>query len=116
MSLCDACLSPGACCKRMVLNSSLYGPGLGPQSRESAEHLALRLALPFFPARQREDGIWEWACTELQPDGRCGAYEDRPQVCRDYAAGSDALCVHYWPDPDDIGIAKRASSHVVTPA
>ena len=29
-------------------------------------------------------------CPHLQPDNRCGIYQTRPQICRDYAA--DALC------------------------
>lgn len=29
-------------------------------------------------------------CPHLLPDNRCAVYEDRPQVCRDYAA--DELC------------------------
>lgn len=29
-------------------------------------------------------------CPHLTPDNRCGIYEDRPKVCRDY--GADELC------------------------
>lgn len=29
-------------------------------------------------------------CRHLLPDGRCGDYNNRPQVCRDFKA--DALC------------------------
>lgn len=50
----------------------------------------------FRPAAQREDGTWNWQCTALdEATGRCTIYEDRPSLCRDYAAGSDGLCVHY---------------------
>ncbi|MBE7560327.1 YkgJ family cysteine cluster protein [bacterium] len=28
-------------------------------------------------------------CRYLQPDGRCGVYDRRPQVCRDYGLGED---------------------------
>jgi Fe-S-cluster containining protein len=67
-----------------------------PMSREEAEHLVLRHRLPFTPTAQRPDGIWYFACTQLQRDGRCGIYDGRPQVCRDFREGSDPLCVHYW--------------------
>lgn len=30
-------------------------------------------------------------CSRQLPDGRCGDYENRPQVCRDFKA--DAFCV-----------------------
>lgn len=109
MSLCDVCLSPGACCKRMVLSTAGTGNGLGPMSYEKAEHLGLHNSLPFVPAHQREDGIWEWSCTALQRDGRCGIYETRPQLCRDFVAGSDPLCVHYWPDPDSTELVKESA-------
>ena len=29
-------------------------------------------------------------CPHLLPDNRCGVYEDRPKVCRDYSA--DEIC------------------------
>ena len=38
---------------------------------------------------------WRWFCTWLMPDGRCGNYEIRPQLCRDYQPLADGLCVHY---------------------
>jgi Fe-S-cluster containining protein len=35
-----------------------------------------------------EDGTWyllvHTTCQHLQPDNRCGIYETRPQICRDY--------------------------------
>ena len=35
-----------------------------------------------------EDGTWyllvHTRCKHLQPDNRCGIYETRPQICRDY--------------------------------
>lgn len=101
MSLCDVCMSPGACCKRLNLSSPV-NPDVGAaMSRESAEHMVLRNGLPFIPTHQAADGTWAYACTQLQPDGRCGIYEARPQLCRDYLPGSDRLCVHYW-DADEL--------------
>jgi Fe-S-cluster containining protein len=36
----------------------------------------------------KDEGSWfllvENICTHLQPDGRCGIYFERPQICRDY--------------------------------
>ena len=32
---------------------------------------------------------FECRCLELTRDGRCGIYEDRPRVCRDYEPGND---------------------------
>lgn len=38
-----------------------------------------------------EDGDWyvqfATACRNLEPDNRCGIYETRPQICREYKAG-----------------------------
>ena len=45
----------------------------------------------------------EWAllintpCTHLQPDGGCGIYQDRPQICRDY---SNDYCEYDAPAED----------------
>lgn len=103
MSMCDVCLSPGACCRRMSLSGGNPVANIaGPMSRERAEHLALHHGLPFVPGEQKLDGTWYYSCTQLQKDGRCGIYEERPDLCRRYDAGSDPLCVHYWGDPADV--------------
>lgn len=38
-----------------------------------------------------EEGEWyvqmATSCQNLLPDGRCGIYETRPQICREYKAG-----------------------------
>ena len=110
MSLCDVCLSPGACCQRMALSSSLIrrvwmpggeGRAHDPMSRDRAEHLMIAAGLPFIPSHQQANGVWRYGCTQLQPNGRCGAYEERPQVCRDFKPGSDPLCVHSWAEGGD---------------
>lgn len=98
--MCDVCLSPGACCRRIFLSGGAPGERLeDPMSHERAEHLAMRFGLPFVPGAQLEDGRWQWACYHLDSNGRCGIYDQRPEVCRIYRPGSDALCVHYWPRP-----------------
>ena len=37
----------------------------------------------------KDEGSWyllaENPCTHILPDGRCGIYDDRPQICRDYS-------------------------------
>jgi Fe-S-cluster containining protein len=32
-------------------------------------------------------------CPNLTPDGRCGIYETRPNLCRIFVPGTDPLCV-----------------------
>ncbi|MBA3878609.1 MAG: hypothetical protein C0500_02710 [Sphingobium sp.] len=95
--LCDVCVKPGNCCRDVFLEN---GGGLdaleSPMSFERAEHLAMSYSLPFRPARQRADGRWTWWCTALDDrSGRCTRYAARPQLCRDYAPGTDELCAHY---------------------
>lgn len=103
--LCDACISPGACCKRLVIS----GGGLElPMSHEKAEHLIMHHRQPFRPSAQRESGVWEWTCYQLQPDGRCGIYETRPQLCRDFKPGEDPLCVHFVPRDEPEALVKAA--------
>jgi uncharacterized protein len=37
----------------------------------------------------KDEGSWYLlvnnACNHIMPDGRCGIYADRPQICRDYS-------------------------------
>lgn len=108
MSLCDVCMSPGACCKRVALTDLRPGELVVPQdpmSHEQAEHWALRAGLPFRPAEQGPDGVWRWSCNNLLETGRCGDYENRPSLCRKYRPGSDPLCVHYWPREPEVAAA-----------
>ena len=98
--LCEVCINPGQCCRDVFLE---HGTGQhaidAPMSFDQAEHLALLWQLPFRPSRQLPNGTWKWWCTALdERTGRCSAYETRPQLCRNYAAGSDELCAHYVAD------------------
>lgn len=36
-----------------------------------------------------------WQCKNLTPEGRCGDYENRPNLCRIYEPGEDRLCAVY---------------------
>jgi Fe-S-cluster containining protein len=101
MSLCDVCMSPGHCCKRMHITGGIEGRRLSdPMSYERAEHLVLEYKLPFRPLEQTDEGVWTFWCPNLLSTGRCGDYENRPNLCRIYVAGSDGLCVHHWKNPD----------------
>ncbi|MFP6694508.1 MAG: YkgJ family cysteine cluster protein [Pirellulales bacterium] len=47
-------------------------------------------------------------CDHLQPDQRCGIYETRPQICRDYSTNEceyedDWTYDRYWETPEQIG-------------
>lgn len=111
MSLCDACLKPGHCCKAMHVTggSREHGFMQEPMSFQTGEHVAMRHGLPFRPLEQGEDGAWlSWWCTNLRDDGRCSDYENRPDLCRRYVAGSDRLCVHFMPT-EDLDLADRTA-------
>jgi Fe-S-cluster containining protein len=58
-----------------------------------------------------EDDTWyllvHTECKHLQPDHRCGIYETRPQICRDYSTSNceyadDATYEHYFETPEQI--------------
>jgi Fe-S-cluster containining protein len=47
-------------------------------------------------------------CDHLQPDQRCGIYETRPQICREYSTDEceyedDWTYDRYWETPEQIG-------------
>lgn len=120
MSLCDTCAKPGACCNDLVLTGSrwagtVWADGWREQALEKVDSVIP--GHPFIPLRLRlaegadrdpaagdaPYGTVHWACKLIQPDGRCGDYESRPRLCRDYEAGSDRLCVMYVPPAVDLG-------------
>lgn len=77
--LCDHCTAK--CCRYFAL------PMETPTTRGDFEYLRWflmhREATAF-----TEDGTWymmvHTVCKHLRPDNRCGVYETRPQICRDY--------------------------------
>jgi Fe-S-cluster containining protein len=93
-SMCDRCLKPGYCCRSVMLTGGPFGD---PMSFEAAEHQLLKYQLPFRPAHYDEEHHrWYFWCPNLRGDGRCGDYENRPDLCRRYRPGEEGLCAHYW--------------------
>ena len=78
--LCDHC--PAKCCKYFAL------PIETPDSLQDFDYIRWYLvhdrATVFV-----EDDTWyllvHTTCKHLRPDNRCGIYETRPQICRDYS-------------------------------
>ena len=62
--------------------------GTAPRSKSDFEHLLWQVSHQGVEIYKDEDGwflLLEGRCEHLQPDGACGIYADRPQICRDYA-------------------------------
>lgn len=79
-NLCEHCTA--VCCKYIAL------PIETPSTRKEFDELRWYLihqGISIFV----EDGDWylcvQTACRHLQSDSRCGIYETRPQICRDYS-------------------------------
>lgn len=105
MSACDTCPKPGSCCKGFTLNNGTNSPSFREVDWMSSGLVyAKRHGLPFVPLETYEStaertdagyvGI-RWTCKNLTPEGRCGDYENRPNLCRIYEPGSDRLCAVY---------------------
>lgn len=101
-SLCDRCYAPGACCREMGLHSHDLRIPRGDtehymliSSERKANILMDVLNLPFRFKENKSRGGAVFICPRLQLDGRCGDYENRPDVCRIFEPASDILCVHY---------------------
>lgn len=102
MSTCNFCIRPGACCENFYLSmpepDTKKSDGYATVWRET-----LIRGLPFYPSRpfnQYTDAAgverqqWQFSCTNLLPNGRCGDYDNRPEFpCRDYKPLQDHLCV-----------------------
>ncbi len=108
MSLCDRCISPGACCKKLRLYRE-SGEAVTFWLDEPIEEQLSKDELPFKPLdlvvectdseTGRKYGVFDFMCPKLRPDGRCGDYENRPDLCRRFEPGSGPLCVHYQAEP-----------------
>ncbi|HJV00290.1 MAG TPA: YkgJ family cysteine cluster protein [Burkholderiaceae bacterium] len=56
----------------------------------SSEEMA---RLPARSAEERERALADWSCPHLQPSG-CGAYEERPLICRLFGTTPSLPCPH----------------------
>lgn len=59
-----------------------------PRSKKDFEFLLWQISHRGVQAYKDEDGWYlliNTPCTHLEPDGRCGIYASRPQICRDYS-------------------------------
>lgn len=103
VALCDICTDPGRCCRKFVLNRGADGL----VTHWDDEPLVIPNDLPFEFADKHSTHVdaesgrtysaYWYSCPKLGPGGRCTIYAERPQLCRDYAAGSDGLCAMYRP-------------------
>lgn len=78
---CDRCQG-AVCCTYLTQELKT------PRSMEDFDLLLWQLSHRDTQAYKDEDGwflLVNNACRHLLPDGRCGIYETRPQVCRDHS-------------------------------
>lgn len=124
MSLCDHCFAPGQCCRQITFyggEGETSDPSnertwwldepIEPQLRDGMhqEEDANR-PIPFeidtvtkvwtvdniaSEDTDRPYGHIIFKCRNLLPNGRCGDYDNRPWLCRQFEPASDRLCVHY---------------------
>jgi Fe-S-cluster containining protein len=58
-----------------------------PKSKYDFEHLLWQVSHENIAVYKDEDGWYllvDSRCTHLQPDGGCGIYENRPEICREH--------------------------------
>lgn len=117
MSLCDTCTDPGHCCRQITL----WGNGIEYMTQAEAEAqmrtntgsmMADGSPGPFVFTGTIEKLVYydlngaelpkpeiravnTWSCPHLLPTGRCGAYENRPKLCKDYEPGSCRSCAMF---------------------
>ena len=109
MSLCDKCYDPGRCCKHLGFYTESGGEitfwsdePLDTQLRDRLEEedviqpfVLKDKKATYKDENGREYFVGIYSCTQLLPNGRCGAYENRPILCRTFIEGDDPLCVHF---------------------
>jgi Fe-S-cluster containining protein len=57
-------------------------------SRSTVRRMVKMEGLPFTPM-EKGNVEWFFSCSKLTESGRCGIYEDRPEVCRKYIASTE---------------------------
>ena len=95
------CPLMGSCCKSMVLTMGGKNYPTATNIRDARQQLQ-EYGMPFdligFTRSWNEHDrdyrySWRVGCVMVLPDGLCGIYDSRPNVCKIFKAGSDALCI-----------------------
>lgn len=93
---CATCPQPGHCCRGFTLNHVFSED----DTLETADKWLVEQGLPFKAAKwwpgKAGDQQLDVTCPVLTPEGRCGDYENRPALCRDFppqGPGGNNLCV-----------------------
>jgi Fe-S-cluster containining protein len=81
---CDNC---GACCKTFSIFASVLDAEREPRIRNEAQHLPPEQVTPDWQYRLYPLPFLETCCF-LDAENRCEIYATRPEVCRQFAAGS----------------------------
>lgn len=126
MSLCATCRLPGRCCAGFPLNvvrgptalhvlvrlATISHAGNDEDAWESAhaDDPNAQLGVPFLPLWRTPRGGWRFWCPVLGRDGRCTDYDNRPGVCRAFAAGSNRLCAEWTPPAPDGALLKKPAT------
>lgn len=88
--LCNA-----ACCRYFALQIDK------PKAKQDFDHIRWYLCHEGV-AVWVDDGDWylevRTVCKHLQADNRCGIYETRPQICREYGMPEDGPCEYFTDD------------------
>ena len=100
--LCDYCSAK--CCKYFAL------PLETPTTRQDFDYLRWYLlhdAATVFIEEKTWYLLVHTACKHLQADNRCGIYETRPQICRDYSTHNceyedSWVYDHYFETPEQV--------------
>ncbi len=88
--LCEFCTAK--CCRYFAL------PIEKPTTRKDFQYIRWYL-MHGYASVFVEDGVWhllvQTPCKHLQPDNRCGIYETRPEICREYSTDNCEYEDHY---------------------
>jgi Fe-S-cluster containining protein len=97
------CLACTQCCHYVAIEIDT------PESRSDFDQIRWYLYHPGIEIYIDHDDHWNVLfhsrCVQLQPDGKCGVYEHRPHICRDY---SERTCEPNTNEPAEKVLLKNA--------
>ena len=77
----------GSCANSKCCTYTTEALGVAPRSKSDFDHLLWQISHENINIYQDDDGwyiMFKSKCLHLQPDGGCGIYDIRPQICRDH--------------------------------
>jgi hypothetical protein len=98
MSLCGICIEPGHCCKRFKLYKGDQEANVQHVLESGFAFVVCGIDHHYFFNDMVNESYY-YKCLNLDEEGHCIDYENRPLLCENFEPGSNRICCYHSVSP-----------------